>query len=94
MLECECLSHNGFLTTRGYAALAKLRSEEVNGPQLEMFAQRGVDTGENIVHLDRVRTVRALPEGDMMRGFERKKDREVTVRVGPRPESVPQGSGS
>ena len=52
-MKCECLSHNGFLTERGYA--------EVEQRSLEGLESRGVDTGPELQYLDKVGSVSGSP---------------------------------
>ena len=51
-MKCCCLSHNGFLTTAGYAVVAQ-RERQLYG---------GVDLFEDLCYVDRVVSVSALVE--------------------------------
>jgi len=53
MTECRCLTHNGFLTARGYRAVAQQDS-------LEGLSPRGVDEKDYQLYLDKVGSVSAL----------------------------------
>ncbi len=70
-LECSCISHGGFLTKTGYLLMAKLRAAEaarVEG-QLDVFID-GVDSTTKFREVDTTCTVRALPEGVNVNGFD------------------------
>ena len=52
MMKCQCLSHNGFLTDRGYAEVAQRSLEGLES--VDMFA--------DMCYLDKVGSVSALVE--------------------------------
>ena len=52
MAECNCLSHNGFLTVRGYAERAQREAAPI--PELDFLADAG--------YIDKVVSVSASPE--------------------------------
>jgi len=56
VVKCLCLSHNGFLTERGYAELAQREH------QLNVFCEVGLDSPVAVPYLDKVGSVSALVE--------------------------------
>jgi len=55
-MKCGCLSHNGFLTGRGYEAAQQINLGFPERPR------DGVDKGEPVCYLDKVGSVSGLIE--------------------------------